>query len=262
MPPTAAHTTDPGHLPTCRIGRWRLLVLATAALVALAGCTGQDEVLPAAQPPVEPGLGHVHDLSVNPADGRLYAATHFGLWVADDGRLSRVGDAHHDLHDLMGFAVLGADRFAASGHPLLDEDDLPPHLGYIVSDDGGHTWRSVSLLGEADFHTLELSGEGLYGYDATGGRLLHTTDGEDWEIRADDVRLPALAVDPDDASHLLAARTADAGGSWTAQARLPALPGALTDHDGRLYADADEGIIVFSDDGASWAPYAIPDAQP
>lgn len=32
--------------------------------------------------------------------------------------------------------------------------DLPPALGLIESRDGGKTWRSLSLQGEADFHVL------------------------------------------------------------------------------------------------------------
>ena len=303
-------TSERGHRRPRRSGHLVSAVLLALALAVLSGCAAEGEALPAAQPPTDPGFGHVHGLGVNPADGRLYAATHFGLWAADDGRLERVGDAHHDL---MGFTVLGEDRFAASGHPLLDEDDLPPHLGYMVSDDSGHTWRSVSLLGEADFHALERVADGLYGYDATGGRLLHSPDGEDWEARADDVRLPAIAVDPDDDTHLLAAkaddrtesdaqlvrsddggrswepvdapeapvrlswtapdrlflvdeharlhRSRDGGGSWVLQGDLPAVPGALADHDGRLYADAGDAILVSTDDGNSWAPYATSERE-
>ena len=300
--------SDPSRGPRSR--PWLVGLLLGAALTAVTACAAEDDTLPAAQPPAEPGFGHVHGLGVNPADEKLYAATHFGLWVADDGRLERVGDAHHDL---MGFTVLGEDRFAASGHPLLDEDALPPHLGYIVSDDGGHTWQSVALLGEADFHALAHTDDGLYGYDASGGRLLHSPDGEDWDARATDVRLPAVVPDPDEHTHLLAAQAADAtetdtelvrsrdggqsweavdapaaparlswavpdrlflvdeharlhhspdgGDSWTLQGRLPAVPGALVDHDGRLYADAGDAIIVSDDDGDTWAPYATAEGE-
>ena len=246
--------------------RWRVWTRSAfvgAALVAVTACGADDDMLPAARPAAEPGFGHVHGLGVNPADGRLHAATHFGLWVADDGRLERVGDAHHDL---MGFTVLGDDAFAASGHPLLDEDDLPPHLGYIVSDDAGHTWRSVALMGEADFHALEHTGDGLYGYDATGSRLLHSPDGQDWGVRATDVRLPALAVDPDDATHLLAARAADVtetdtelvrsrdgGDTWEPVDAPPPVRLAWSTPDRLFLVDEQAQLHRSRDGGHSWS---------
>lgn len=298
--------------PLPRPGRTRRpaaprIALVTGALLLglVAGCADQ-EGLPATEPEGEPGLGHVHGLGVNPADEALYVATHFGLWVAEDGGLQRVGDAHHDL---MGFTVLGEDRFAASGHPL-PEEDLPIHLGLIVSDDGGHTWRSESLMGEADFHALERTDDRLYGYDATNAQLLHSPDGADWEQRTSDLHLPALAIDPDDDAHLVAARAAgaaeadtelvrsrdggrtwerveapapaqlswraaerlflvdeqggvhrsrDGGEDWSQRGRLPTAPGALLDHDGRLYADHESAVVVSDDDGASWEVHATPD---
>jgi len=216
------------HQPSGRTTRSLALIVGALTLAVTAGCA-DEQGLPATEPDVEPGIGHVHGLGVNPADDALYAATHFGLWVADDGRLERVGDAHHDL---MGFTVLGEDRFVASGHPL-PEEDVPIHLGLIVSDDGGHTWRSASLMGEADFHALERTDRGLYGYDATGAQLLHSRDGTDWEPRATDVRFPALAVDPDDHTHLLAARADSA-------------------------AESDTELVRSRDGGRTWEPVDAP----
>lgn len=39
------------------------------------------------------GIEHVHRLGVDPADGVLYAATHFGLWrIPEEGEATRVAD--------------------------------------------------------------------------------------------------------------------------------------------------------------------------
>jgi hypothetical protein len=51
----------------------------------------------------------------------------------------------------MGFTIVGPDSFLSSGHPD-GRDRLPSFLGLIRSDDGGRSWRPVSLLGERDFH--------------------------------------------------------------------------------------------------------------
>ena len=90
-----------------------------------------------------PGLGRgtgagraagpvVHGLGLNPADGDLYTATHFGLFrVAADGVAERVGES---LQDTMGFTVVGPDRFVASGHPDIrdrrcERRDAPRYSG-------------------------------------------------------------------------------------------------------------------------------------
>ena len=52
-------------------------------------------------------------------------------------------------------------------------------FGQIIqrSDDGGKTWRSVSLSGEVDFHALETRGKIFYGVNSGNGKLLHSQDG-------------------------------------------------------------------------------------
>jgi hypothetical protein len=116
---------------------------------------------------------HVHGLGVNPADGRLYVASHLGLLrVGDGGRLERRGER---LPDLMGFTVLGPDTFLASGHPdLRDLKDLSPYLGLVESVDGGRKWQPRSLKGLVDFHALAVGGQNrsVFGLDTRSGRLL------------------------------------------------------------------------------------------
>ena len=59
---------------------------------------------------------------------------------------------------------------------------LGTHHGLIRSDDGGKSWRSISLSGEVDFHALETQGKIVYGVNAGNGKLLHSQDsGMSWK---------------------------------------------------------------------------------
>lgn len=152
------------------------------------------------------GVAHVHGLGVNPADGTLYAATHYGLFrVPADGRATRVGDKQQDT---MGFTVVGPDHFLGSGHPDPTDRDLrqsgkPPLLGLIESRDAGATWTPQSLLGEADFHSLVAAHGKVYGFDSTGGRFMVSADGRSWQTRSR-VPMSSFAVDPGNGDHVVA----------------------------------------------------------
>jgi photosystem II stability/assembly factor-like uncharacterized protein len=171
----------------------------------------------------EPGPVHVHGLGVNPADGSLLIATHTGMWRLPPGARSavRVGTSRQDT---MGFTVAGPDHFLGSGHPDVREAReraLPSHLGLIESRNGGRTWRSLSLLGEADFHVLRVAGSRVYGYDASNDRLLASGNGgRSWRDRPRPAPIVDLAPAPDDATSLLATTTdglfasADGGEDW------------------------------------------------
>jgi hypothetical protein len=227
----------------------RLGLLAVVATIALAAC-GEDA--PPAVAPEDVGVQHIHGLGINPADGSLMIATHTGLFRAgpDEHRAVRIGDKRQDT---MGFTVVGPDRFLGSGHPDA-RDDLPPLLGLIRSDDAGRSWEPVSLLGEADFHTLRASGRQIYGFDATSARLLVSTDsGRGWRERTPPAAVIDLAVDPADAEHVVASTEAglfssrDAGEAWRPLSRdraglLAWTPEALVLVDGA-------GIVHRSEDG-------------
>lgn len=164
------------------------------AVVALGACAGRSDPDPADRPvAADPHVvGHVHGLGVDPADGTVYAAGHFGVFRIDQhGTATRIADRWQDT---MSFTVTGPGTFVASGHPDLRED-LPSHLGLIESTDAGETWQSLSLQGEADFHALEVVGDRTYGYDATSGRLMTTTDRESWTTIAEG-QLVDIAVVP------------------------------------------------------------------
>jgi hypothetical protein len=261
-----------------RFPRWLLLgaVLAVAAAMGAVTVMAMDEeadpdVLPAtALPPEEdPGLMHVHGLGVNPADDLLYAATHFGLWrVPAEGEAERVGNV---FHDLMGFTVVGPDHFQASGHPILLED-LPPLLGLIESVDGGLTWRSVSLMGAADLHALEVAHGRVYGWNSTTGQFMVSPDGQEWEIRSE-VSMSDVAVDPSEADVVLATvsesfddarltRSTDGGRTWV---EMEAPPISLLSWEAadRLWGAGIDGRVWKSSDGGQrWEPAGQLDGRP
>lgn len=157
--------------------------------------------------PRDPGPVHVHGLGINPADKALFIATHTGIYRVppDAEQAVRAGDS---LQDTMGFTIVGANRFLGSGHPdpqAMQKQNLPPNLGLIESTDAGKTWKTISLLGEADFHVLRSSPSRVYGFDSTNGRLLVSGDeGRTWSQRPIPGGLVDLAVDPRRPSHVVA----------------------------------------------------------
>ena len=183
-----------------------LTVVAALLLGLLAGCGDEPSAGSADQETGPQTLGHVHGLGTDPADGVLYAATHFGVFNLGRngaGPAERVADRWQDT---MAFTVVGPNHFLGSGHPDQRED-LPVHLGLIESTDAARTWEPVALLGEADFHALEAAGDLLYGYDSVTGRLMVTADRRDWRT-LDEVPVADLAADPREPARVLAT-TAD-----------------------------------------------------
>ncbi len=248
-----------------------LALLATTSLLAAcgddestsAGAGGED----AAAHAQGPALEHIHGLGINPADGRLFIATHNGLFAAarDQTRPEQVGETEQDI---MGFAVVGPDHFIGSGHPGPDQD-LPGNLGLIESRDAGKTWKNVSLLGEADFHVLEHAGNRIYGFDGTQGRLMVSRDGgRKWDERTPPAGVFGLAIEPANASRLIASTengifiSPDEGRRWRPLredvAGLLAWPTA-----DRLYlVDARGQVLLSSDAGANWQTQGNIGGQP
>lgn len=266
------------------IGATMLVAVVTAVAVR---ATGPDEARPVYPVVVE----HVHGLGVDPADGALYAATHYGLFRVGAEDVSQVGDRHQDT---MGFTVLGPNHFLGSGHPDLREA-LPPRLGLIESTDGGRSWEPVSLSGRADFHALAVVDGTVFGYDASTGRLMTSTDRRRWETRST-LDLVSFAVNPaapnqlsattrggglrssdggrtwsrldgptlalvawDDRGGLwglgpsgVVSRSGDGGDGWVERGRLPGSPEAVVATDGRLYAATNRGIHESTDGGRTW----------
>lgn len=209
----------------------------------------------------DPGFGHVHGLGLDPADGAVYAATHFGVWRlplagSTGSGPDRPGRVAGRFQDTMGFTVSGPGTFFGSGHPDPRED-LPPHLGLIVSTDEAQTWQSVSLQGEADLHDIAVVGDRIYGYDATRGALRVSDDaGRTWQERPP-AQIADMTVDPADPDRLLGTTpsglqlSSDAG--LTFQPLSAAPPLLAVDWAGDVLAGADA-------DGAVWVASGEPDA--
>lgn len=239
-----------------RIKAWSA---AGAVLLSGVGCSSDVPADSGRSTSGEPALGHVHGLGVDPADGKLYIASHYGVFRRDaPGRLVRVADRWQDT---MAFTVTAGGHFLASGHPDLRED-LPVQLGLIESTDAARTWRPVSLQGQADFHALEAAGELVYGYDAVSGTLRVTGDRERWRV-LDDTALVDLAADAafdrllgtTPSGQVLGYRVGDDDKGRVTPTELNAPPLVLIDADGAgtFVGISGSGSVYRSGDaGESW----------
>ena len=242
--------------------QWRIVLVAVVAVaVVITGWAlrqrGDDDDA-TVLPQDDPGISHVHGLGIDPADGTLYAATHYGLFrIPERGKATRVADR---FQDTMGFTVTGPNRFLGSGHPDIQDEKLfqrgrDPHLGLIESTDAGVTWEPLSLLGEADFHALAAAHGRVYGYSATSGEFMVTMNGKDWERRSR-IALASFAVDPDDGDGIIAttqdglAASSDGGNTWQPQPG-PRLTYLSWHRDGGLWGAARDGTVHRSLDGGS-----------
>ncbi len=145
-PPPAKESQVRRFWPLVAAGSAAAAVLAVVLVVVLRD--GDDDPAGGASGAVQ--MEHIHGVGVD-ADDTLYAGSHYGLYrINEDGTAVRVSD----VQDFMGFTTAGPKGFLASGHPGESQDG-PPSVGLIQSTDGGQTWASLSLSGEADFHALE-----------------------------------------------------------------------------------------------------------
>jgi hypothetical protein len=247
--------------------RW--LVVGLLVVLVAAGCSNDRPAAPSAALTDDPGLVHVHGLGINPADGTLYAATHTGLFTVRDGTATRVADRYQDT---MGFTVVGADHFLGSGHPDFRDSQLydpgrRPLLGLIESRDAGRSWRPLSLLGEADFHALQVAHGRVYGYDATGGRFMVSNDRRRWQVRSGGA-LASFAVSPSDPELVVAGterglvRSRDGGRRWQ-PIRGPAALLLDWERPDSLWAMTADGQAWQSGDaGRSWTRRGKLNGQP
>ena len=198
-------------------------------------------------------MAHVHGLGIDPADGQLRVATHYGTFrIPEEGPATRVGGSYQDT---MGFTVIGPGHFFGSGHPEVQgiRDGQPGLLGLIESTDGGETWESVSLSGEVDFHGLASAHDQVYGWDATSGRFLVYSDGETWDTRST-VDLFGFAVDPNEPDHVVGAspngviESEDGGRTWQPTGG-PDLVAVTWDEEMGAFGVAADGTVFDGGDG-------------
>lgn len=233
----------------------RTTAIAAVAAAVLTGCQAEEEA------PHDgggdhhaPDLAHIHGIAINPADGKLYAGTHHGLFSIDGkGEPKQIAGLDQDF---MGFTVAGPNHFLASGHPG-PRSDQPAHLGLIESTDAGKTWKNVALSGEVDFHSLDHVKGGVYGYDSQSAQLMVSMrDRAEWERRA---RLPLadIAVSVADPNQLIAttqegpARSTDGGRTFTPIKGAPLLLLVDWPSGKSLTGVSPDGVVHHSADGGN-----------
>ena len=135
-------------------------------------------------------VSHIHGIKAVGAN--ILMGTHEGLFeFVAQNNMKPIGK---DPFDIMGLDSNGTTLFA-SGHPSANSK-LPNPLGLLRSNDGGNTWKSVSLLGEVDFHFLEVSGSQIYGGNATDGSLVYSKNlGKSWK-RIGEMKFTDIAILP------------------------------------------------------------------
>ncbi|WP_125777274.1 F510_1955 family glycosylhydrolase [Antribacter gilvus] len=210
-----------------------------------------------------PEMEHIHGIGVDPADGAVYAGTHYGLFRIADGRATRVSQ----VQDYMGFTVAGPGDFLASGHPGEGQGG-PGSVGLIESTDGGETWETLSLSGEADFHALEYRHDRVYGLNSMTGQLLTSTDKQTWEPLGQE-EIADFAVSPEDPDVLVATteqgltRSADGGATFELVASAPVMVFVSWADDGTLAGVTPDGVVYTAEDpDGEWAERARLDGQP
>ena len=213
--------------------RYSRSLLATTAFMVSAACS------PAADE-TAPEMEHIHGIGV---DGdAVYAGTHHGLFRIQDGKATFVGDSEQDF---MGFTVVGPKHYLASGHPGPGQGG-PGNIGLIETTDGGETWKTRSLTGEADFHALDYRHKTVFGVDA--GQLMISTDLTSWKA-AGTTAIADVAVSPASVDDIVAttqnglARSSDGGRTFALVKSAPMLVFVSWGTDGSLVGVTPNGVV-------------------
>ena len=243
----------PGSSPAAMSLRDRIVLIVIGLLVVLVVYLLFRDGDPAGGTAGGDGaMEHVHGLGVDPEVGTLYAGTHYGLFrLPENGEGTRVANR---VQDFMGFTVAGPDHFLASGHPGEGQDG-PSSLGLIESTDGGRTWETISLAGEADFHALEYRHGHVYGVNSMTGQLMVSKDKTTWDVRTE-LPMADFAVSPEDPDVLVAtteqglARSEDGGRNFGLVRGAPLLLLVSWAEDGTLVGVGPEGTVFVSTGGS------------
>ncbi|MGC1208655.1 MAG: hypothetical protein WA880_11930 [Ornithinimicrobium sp.] len=226
---------------------------AALGSVLLAGCGGTaDTTSSGASASSELSIAdtHVHAIERAGPDGGVLLATHDGLWVAEGDELSQVGPQI----DLMGFGVVDATTYRASGHPGPGVDLAEP-VGLIESRDAGQTWSALSRAGESDFHLLEANDMITVGLD---GALRSSADGQEWQEADAPDGLLDLALAPSGRTLLATTEdgllvSQDEGATWNP---VPSVPPLVlldwADTNTVVGISNDGGVHISTDGGATW----------
>ena len=248
----------------------RAVIAVAACALVLPGCGGSAEggakrsgrLVDFSQKPP-----YVNALDIDPATGDFLMTTNRGFFRIDarTHAVARVratvtaSSQSAGVGTFLDILSTGPGQLLGSGHPDV-KGQLPPYLGLIASADGGRSWRSVSKLGESDFHKIVARHGRLYAFDAVLGAMLISSDGGRSFVER--FTPPGLIidfeVDPGDADHLLAAtdarlvRSTDGGKRWrpidTGEGFRLAWPAA----DALYRAEKDGTVSRSRDGGERW----------
>jgi len=210
---------------------------------------------------------YVGSLTVDPGDATLLIGTGLGLFRLKSGE-SKAIPAKGTLDTDVGSGSISPNlvlRFSApstliaSGHPA-GEGTLPEELGVIRSDDGGGTWRPLSLLGEADLHALDVRGDRVIGHPIEEERLIVSSDGgKTFQDRTPPGMPIDVDIDPGDPDRVALTTTdgffvsRDAGSTWRQRDALSVETFLAWSETGPLYRVEAGGVVRASeDDGETW----------
>lgn len=233
-----------------------MLALAAASLTVVTACSSPgsqvhgDQHGGGGQPSSAPGVLHVHGLTREASDGKIYLATHTGLYRYEGGTTTRISP---DI-DLMGFTAAGPRHYYASGHPG-EGVDLSQPVGLIESRDGGRSWKVLSRGGESDFHALTANRAGVLGFD---GEMRVSKDGTSWARGAAPGDVAGLAAAPHRSTVLAATlqgvfTSADDGMTWAKAPGAPLLTMlAWADNGTAAGVTTDGAVAVSVDAGRTW----------
>ncbi|MFM1797029.1 MAG: hypothetical protein RL733_810 [Actinomycetota bacterium] len=194
---------------------------------------------------------HIH--SVKTFGERILMGTHEGLFeFISQNNMSPIGK---DPFDVMGLDADGTSLFA-SGHPSK-VSKLPNPLGLLRSTDGGKTWKSISLLGQVDFHSLEVSGNQIYGGNATEGLLMYSKNlGKSWKkLGAKEFSdIAILSSTPGKAIALQSGKLLKTNDTFKVTTELKfKFPVSAVESIGKeLYIAAQDKVYRSPDQGSSW----------
>ncbi len=237
--------------------RVRQFAVTALVLVAIAGC-GSDSPRSVADESVGVTGGDFHSLVADPlVAGRLFVGGHSSVARSDDAGKTWTAVPALDGADAMGWAI-EPDTMWVSGHP-----------GVNLSVDGGVTFsRRNAGLPDTDVHAFGAAGTTLYAAGPGIGVAVSTDSGESWTTvtsSAGQAFFGRIVVDPDDASHLIAAdvqsgvtASLDGGRTWTPFGSNPAAWVSSVDGLNTIYASGGPTPQRSLDGGATWEPLDVP----
>ncbi|NYG55323.1 F510_1955 family glycosylhydrolase [Nocardioides perillae] len=264
-PAQQSRRPSPTRDDTATSGRRWLPIVVLLAVVALAGWLVRSAT-DGASGGASADLEHVHGLGVDPADDTLHVGSHYGLFQVQEDSGTVAGPIADRVQDYMGFTVAGPDHFLASGHPGEGQDG-PSSLGLIESTDGGRTWTTRSLAGEADFHALEYRHGLVYGANAMTGDFMVSDDMETWDTRST-LPLADFAISPTDPDTIIAttgegpALSTDGGRTFALVEDAPLLLLVSWAEEGTLVGLDPSGIAYASADGSDFDKVGSLGAEP